>query len=99
VKVLRWGGAVGDPDVALGRQVKKASHAGARMLRTLTLVSVGQQQGEASRETPLGQPGGYELIDDNLRRVDEVAELRLPEDQGLGSRHAVAILETERTHL
>ena len=41
----------------------------------------------------LDRPGAEELVDDDLRAVDEVAELRLPEHQRLGRRRAVAVLE------
>ena len=65
------------------------------MLGALALVAVRQQQGEPRREPPLGQPGAQELVDDDLRAVDEVAELRLPEHQRLGRRRAVAVLEAQ----
>src|SRR5439155_22509736 len=38
---------------------------------------------------------GDELIDDHLRGVAKVAELRFPKDQALGAIETVAILETE----
>src|SRR3712207_8411703 len=45
---------------------------------------------------PLGLPGADELVDDHLRAVDEVAELRLPQHQGLRVGHRVAVLEAQR---
>ena len=56
VEVLRRRGAVGHPDVALGGELEEPLEPGARVLRALALVAVGQQQGEPGREPPLGEP-------------------------------------------
>ncbi len=54
-----------------------------------------QEQGEARGLPPLGQPGDDELVDDDLRPVDEVAVLRLPQHQRLRRGGGVAVLEAE----
>ena len=45
--------------------------------------------------SPLVFAGGDELVDDDLRAVGEVAELRFPEHERLGKVAAVAVLEAE----
>ena len=93
VEVLGRGGAVRDPDVALGRGLEEALDAAARMLGARALVAVGEQQREARGLAPLGEPGHEELVDDHLGAVHEVAELRLPQHERVGRLDAVAVLE------
>jgi hypothetical protein len=81
VEVLGGGGGVREADVALGAELDEPLDARARMLRSGALVAMREQQRQARRLTPLGLAGGDELINDHLGGVDEVAELRLPEDQ------------------
>src|SRR5207244_340112 len=50
---------------------------------------------EAAHALPLRLRAGEELVDDHLRAVDEVAELRLPEDQPARVGEAHAELEAE----
>ena len=78
---------------------RKRSRRARGVLRPRALVAVRQQQRQARRLAPLGQAGDDELVDDDLRAVDEVAELRLPEHERLGRLVAVAVLEAERGRL
>ena len=77
------------------RELEVALDAGGGVLRALAFVAVRQQQDDAGEQVPLGFAGGDELVDDDLRAVGEVAELRLPEDEGLGVVAAVAVLVAE----
>ena len=52
-----------------------------RVVRALALVAVGEQQHDRATLAPLLLGRGDELVDDRLRAVDEVAELRLPAHQ------------------
>src|SRR5205085_3481590 len=45
---------------------------------------------------PLGAGRGDELVDDDLRSVGEIAELRLPQRQRAGRVNAVAVLKAQR---
>jgi hypothetical protein len=45
---------------------------------------------------PTSSAGDEELVDHDLRAVDEVAELRLPEDERVRRRDRVPVLEPER---
>ena len=96
VEVLRRGRRVDDPQVVLGAEREEALDPRARVLRSLTLEAVGEQHREAGRLAPLVLGRDDELVDDDLRAVHEVAELRFPADPGLRIRHRVAVLEAER---
>ena len=95
VEVLRGRRGVRDADVALGGELQEALEAGAGVLGPRALVAVRQQQRQPRGLAPLGRPAGDELVDDDLRAVGEVAELRLPQDERLGRLGAVAVLEAE----
>ena len=95
VKILRGVRGLRDLDVVLCGELNEALDAGAGVFRSLAFVAVGEKQHEAGEQVPLGFSGGDELIDDGLRDVHEVAELRLPEDESLGIVAAVAVFEAE----
>ena len=61
--------------------------------------AVRQQQRQRRLLAPLDLAGGDELVDDGLRAVGEVAELRLPQHQRVGVLHRVAVLEAHRREL
>ena len=65
------------------------------MLRPLALIAVRQQEHETRHAQPFALAGGDELVDDDLRAVGEVAELRLPQHERVGLGEAVAIFEAE----
>ena len=95
MEVLRGVGGLGDDHVVAGGELEEALHAGAGVLGALAVVAVREEHDDAGEQTPLGFAGGDELVDDDLRAVDEVAELRLPEDEGFGIVAGVAVLEAE----
>jgi hypothetical protein len=82
---------------SFGGQLEKAFEARAGVFRTLPFVAVRQQQNNAGRQVPFVFRGGNKLIDDDLRAVDEVSELRFPGDQRFRIIAAVAILEAQDT--
>ena len=96
VEVLRRRRRVDDLDVVLGAHREEALDASRRVLGPLALVAVRQQHDEARRLAPLVFGGDEELVDDDLRAVDEVAELRLPGDERVLVDDRVAVLEAER---
>src|SRR5437899_11188130 len=95
VEVLRRRGQVADLHVVLGAELEEALEARARVLGALALVAVREEQHEAAHALPLRLRAGEELVDDHLRAVDEVAELRLPDDQPPRVGEAHAELEAE----
>ena len=54
-----------------------------------------QQQHEPAHAQPFGFAGGQELVDDDLRAIGEIAELRLPQDERGGVGEAVAVFEAD----
>ena len=67
----------------------------ARVLRSLTLVPVREQEHERGLQSPLRAARGDELVDDHLRAVDEVAVLRFPDHEAIGFLDVVAELESD----
>src|SRR6185436_20561830 len=65
------------------------------MFRSLALIAMRQEQHEARHAEPLPLAGGDELIDDDLRAVRKVAELRLPKHKRVRLGEAVAVFESE----
>ena len=95
MEILRGVGGLRDLDVVLRGELDEALDAGAGVFRALAFVAVGQQHDDAGEQIPLGFAGADELVDDGLRDVDEVAELRFPEDERFGIVAAVAVFEAE----
>src|SRR5687767_2859772 len=65
------------------------------MLWPLTLVTVREEHNDTRVLPPLGAVGGHELVDDGLRNVREVAELRLPQDERIIRSGRVAVFESQ----
>ena len=93
---LRRGGAVRDSDVVLRSLLEEPLEPGARVLGPVSLVTVRQQQREPRRLAPLRATRDEELVDHDLGAVDEVAELRFPENKRVGCGYRVAVLEADR---
>ena len=96
MEVLRRRAGRNDADVLLGRELQEALEPRARVLGAVALVAVRQQQGEPRGLAPLREARDEKLVRDDLRAVDEVAVLRLPEHEGLRRADRVAVLEAER---
>ena len=95
VEVVRRCGRHRDRHRALRPQLQEAFDASRGVVGTLPLVAVRQQQYDVGQLSPLGFARADELVDDRLRSVDEVAELRLPQHQGVGISHGVAVFEAD----
>src|ERR1700728_624417 len=95
MEVLGGVGGLGDLDVVARSELQVALDAGAGVLGTLTFVAVREQHGYSAEKAPLVFGSSDELIDDDLRAVGKVAELRFPQDQGFGVVAAVAVLEAK----
>ena len=99
VEVLRGGSGVDDAHVVLRAQHEEPLEPGRRVLGSLALEAVRQQQHQAAALAPLVFGGDDELVDDRLRAVGEVAELRFPAHQRVLVGDRVAVLEAERREL
>src|SRR5262249_51178448 len=96
VEVLRCSRAIDHLHISLRAKLQEPLDSRARMLRPLSLVTVRQQQDNAARLVPLLFPGCYELVNYDLRGVDEAAKLRSPQHKCFRRGDAVAVFETER---
>ena len=65
------------------------------MLRTLAFIAVRQQKHQAGGQIPFVFAGAQELIDDHLRAVDEISELRFPQNQRFRIVAAEAVFESD----
>lgn len=70
-------------------------HAARRVLRALTIVTMGQVHDKATSLKPLDLARGDELIDDALCVVGEIAKLSFPHDESIGRRERVTVFEAE----
>src|SRR5687767_525816 len=95
MEVLRGRRAVHEPQIDTSGRLQNALRSGARMLRALSLVAVREQEDERRLESPLGASRRHELVQDDLRPVDEVAVLRFPEDEVRRLLDVVAELEAD----
>ena len=84
MEVLPGGGGLADLDVVARGELQIALNAGAGMLRPLAFVSMREKHDNAGEQIPLVFAGGDELIDDDLRAVGEIAELRFPGTRASG---------------
>ena len=85
-----------DRHVVLGAQLQVALDSRGRMIGPLALIPVRQQKHHTRPLAPLLFRARNELVDDGLGSVREVAELRLPEHEGIGSLDRVPVLEAHR---
>jgi hypothetical protein len=95
MEVLGRGGRIRHPDIPLGGELEEALQSRARVFRALSLVAMRKEQREPRSQAPLGESGREELVHDHLGGIDEIAELRFPEDQGFRCHRAVPVLESE----
>ena len=95
VEVLRRGARAGKFGVVARRKLKEAFHARAGMFRPLPLIAVRKQHDQSGKQAPLFFARGDELIDQHLRAVGEIAELRLPQSKRFGIVAAIAIFEAQ----
>ena len=93
------GGGHADLYVVIGAKLQEAFQPGARVLRTLTFVAVGQEQGQAAQAPPLGFAGSDELVDHHLGAIGEITELGFPDDQGVRRRRGVSVFEAQHGFL
>src|SRR5258708_40304644 len=97
MEILRRRGWITNLKIVLGAELQETLKPRAGMFGTLAFVAVRQKQGQARGLPPLVFRGCNVLIDDGLRPVYEIAELRFPHYQGIAGHDRIAIFETEHT--
>lgn len=95
MKILRGVGGLADLDVVARGELEKPFDARAGMFGALALVSMGKKHHHSGQQTPLIFARGDELIDDDLRAIGEITELRFPEHESLREIAAEAVFEAE----
>src|SRR4029077_8260849 len=97
VKILRGARWLANLNVVFACQLQEAFDAGAGMFRALAFKAVREKQDYTGRKIPFVLTGADELIDDDLRAVHEIAELRFPQDQSFRIVAAKTVFEAEAT--
>ena len=97
MKVVGWGGGVGDGHIVLGTKLEESLEAGAGVFGPLAVVTVGEKKGEAGGGAPFGFGGGDVLVDLGLRAVGEITELGFPDDEHIGTVQRVAVIEPKNS--
>src|SRR6185369_10153048 len=95
MKILRRCRRITDLEIVLRTQLQVALEACARMLRSLSLVTMRQQHSEPRSLFPLVFGSGDVLIDDRLCTISEITKLRFPKHEGGFVDDCVAILKSE----
>src|SRR5713101_3420351 len=95
VEILRGIGRLTNLNVVFSGKLQEAFDASAGMFWPLSFKSMRQQQDESGGKIPFVFTGADELIDDDLRAVHEITELRFPQDEGFGIVAAETVLEAE----
>src|SRR5258708_32896716 len=95
MEILRSGRRLADLNVVFRSELQIALHARAGMLRTLAFITLRQQHDKSGEQAPLVFAGGNKLIDDHLRAISKISELRFPQYQSIGIIAAVAVFKAE----
>ena len=95
VEVVGRRRAVGDLHVVFGAKLQEALEPRRGVLRPLAFIAMRQQADEARHAQPLALARRDELVDDDLRAVGEIAELRFPQGQRLRLGQRIAVFEAE----
>ena len=93
MEVLRGRGQIADLDIVLGAGLQESFEARAGMLGALAFVAVWQKQDDAAGPLPFRFRRDDKLIDDGLRAISEIAELRFPQAQHFWVIERVTVVE------
>ena len=99
MEVLPGGGRIRHVHIPFRAQLQEALESRARVLRPLPLEPMREQEDDARILPPLRPVRGEELIDDRLRDVGEVAELRFPEHEVFRRGCTEPVLEAQYRRL
>src|SRR5688572_8008168 len=69
------------------------------MLRPLSFITVREVKHEAAEPVPFVFAGRNKLIDNDLRCIQEVAELRFPNNEGIGVIEAITEFKAKHPRL
>src|SRR5215472_6450887 len=95
MEILAGSRGLANLNVVLGRELKVSFNACARVLRSLAFITVRQEHHQSGKQSPFVLAGNNELINDDLRSIGKVAELRFPQHQGVWIIAAEAVLKSQ----
>src|ERR1700746_2696590 len=95
VEILRGIRGLTNLNVVFARELQEAFDTRAGMFRPLAFKSVGKKKDDARREIPFVFAGADELIDDDLRAVYKVSELRFPQNESFGIGAAETVFKAK----
>ena len=88
-------GGIDHLHIVFGAHLQEAFETRRGMLRPLPFIPMRQHADEAGHAQPFALAGGDELVEQHLRAVGKVAELRFPDRERIRLRQRVAIFEAE----
>ena len=80
-------------DIVFRRQLQETFEPRRAVLRALTLIAMGQQEGQPAQPPPFMFATGQELVNHYLSTVAEITKLGLPNNETFGRGSGIAILE------
>src|SRR6185503_1884345 len=95
MEVLRRCGWTNDLDVVLGGDREETLESGAGVFRPRAFKAMRQEHDQSTEAAPFVLRTGNELVNYDLRRIHEIAELRFPANKPIRIIQAVTILKTE----
>ena len=99
MKILRGCRDVADLNVVFGAGLQESLKSRAGMLRSLPFVAMRQKQNDPARSLPLRLRRHDKLIDDRLRAIREIAELRFPKAKHVWVIERIPVIKTENGRL
>ena len=99
VEQIRRRGDVHHLHVVFAAELQEPLGAGAGMLGPLTLIAMRQQHYQPAHAQPFNFTAGNKLIDDHLRAVGKIAELRFPQGERGRFRERIAVFKTKHGQL
>src|SRR5580692_12129164 len=94
MKILRGRRRLTDLHVVFRSKLHETLKARAGMLRSLPLITVREQKDQPAWQIPFVFRSAQKLVDDPLRAVGKIPELRLPHNQRLRIVAAEAVFES-----
>src|SRR5580704_17592842 len=94
VEILRRRRGLANLHIVFRRQLHETLKARARMLRPLPLITVREQKDQPAWQIPFVFRSAQKLVDDSLRAIRKISELRLPHNQRLRIVAAEAVFES-----
>ena len=92
---LAGGGGLDDLHVGVRRQLHESLDTRRTVFRPLAFVAVRQHQGDAVDPAPFHFAGSNELVNHHLCAIGEIAELRLPNHQGVRVVRRVSVFKAQ----